>query len=160
MGCGKSTLGRALASMLSYSLVDLDTFIENKYFKTIPQIFANEGENEFRIKERFALEEVSRFENVIVSTGGGAPCFFDNINLMNNSGVCIFLDVNKELLIERLFNSKIERPLVKGKSQVELSEAIDELMLKRRPFYEKAGYILKGKEILPEHIIEIINRLK
>lgn len=160
MGCGKSTLGRTLSSLLSYALIDLDTFIENKYFKTIPQIFACEGEKEFRIKERLALEEVSSFENVIISTGGGAPCFFDNIDLMNNTGICIFLDVDKESLIERLINSKTERPLVKGKSKSELENVIDDLMIKRRPFYEKARYIVKGSEILPNQIIEIINKEK
>ena len=73
MGSGKSTMGRALASELKLNFIDLDTFLEEKYFRTIPQIFAEEGEDGFRRKERKILEEVSAFDDVVVATGGGAP---------------------------------------------------------------------------------------
>ena len=156
MGCGKSTMGRSLATLLGLTFVDLDTFLEERFFKTIPQIFAEEGEDAFRRKERKVLEEVAAFDNVIVATGGGAPCFFDNMDLMNRSGFCIFLDVEIETLIHRLTHARIERPLIKGKSPEELHEFIEGLMKKRRPFYEKAHYILTGKEILPEQVIELV----
>lgn len=156
MGCGKSTMGRALAASLNLTFIDLDTFLEERYFRTIPQIFAEEGEDSFRKKERKVLEEVSAFDNVIVATGGGAPCFFDNMELMNNSGFCIFLDVEIESLVKRLIHAKTERPLIKGKSKEELLLFIEGLMQKRRPFYEKARYILKGKEILPEQVISLL----
>lgn len=159
MGCGKSTLGRSLASKLGLTFVDLDNYLEERYFKTIPRIFAEEGEDAFRRKERKMLEEVAAFDQVIVATGGGAPCFFDNIDLMNQSGFCIFLDVDIESLIYRLTHARTERPLIKGKSPEELHEFIEGLMLKRRPFYEKAHYILKGKEISPEQVIEIVSDL-
>jgi len=160
MGSGKSTMGRALAASLNLTFIDLDTYLEERYFRTIPQIFAEEGEANFRLKERKVLEEVSLFDQVIVATGGGAPCFFDNMELMNNSGFCIFLDVDVESLIYRLTHARVERPLIKGKSVEELRQFIGELMQKRRPFYEKARYILKGKEILPSQIIEIVNQEK
>ncbi|MBL7968948.1 MAG: shikimate kinase [Prolixibacteraceae bacterium] len=160
MGSGKSTMGRALAASLNLTFIDLDTYLEERYFRTIPQIFAEEGEANFRMKERKVLEEVSLFDQVIVATGGGAPCFFDNMELMNNSGFCIFLDVDVESLIYRLTHARVERPLIKGKSVEELRQFIGELMQKRRPFYEKARYILKGKEILPSQIIEIVNQEK
>ena len=156
MGCGKSTMGRKLASMLDLTLIDLDHYLENKYFKTIPQIFTEEGEESFRKKEQAVLHEVSAFENVIIATGGGAPCFFDNMEVMNRTGFCIFLDVETEELVERLTHAKTERPIIKGKSKEELAGFIDEMMKKRRPFYEKAKYILKGKNISPEQIIQII----
>lgn len=156
MGCGKSTMGRKLASMLDLTLIDLDHYLENKYFKTIPQIFAEEGEENFRRKEQSVLHEVSTFDNVIVATGGGAPCFFDNMDVMNRTGFCIFLDVNTEELVERLTHAKTERPIIKGKSKEELAGFIDGMMEKRRPFYEKAKYILKDKNISPEQIIQII----
>jgi shikimate kinase len=156
MGSGKSTMGRALASQLDLTFIDLDSFLEEKYFKTIPQIFAEEGEEGFRKKERKVLEEVCSFDNVIVATGGGAPCFFDNMELMNESGYCIFLDVHISSLVNRLLHARIERPLIKGKSPEELREFIEELMKKRRPFYEKAHYILTGSEILPEQIIGLV----
>lgn len=160
MGSGKSTMGRALASELNLTFIDLDTFLEERFFKTIPQIFAEEGEDAFRKKERKVLEEVASFDNVIVATGGGAPCFFDNMELMNESGYCIFLDVHISSLVNRLLHARIERPLIKGKSPEELREFIEELMKKRRPFYEKAHYVLTGSEILPEQIIELVKDKK
>lgn len=158
MGCGKSTMGRSLASMLNLTFIDLDTYIEGKYFKTVPQIFAEEGETEFRKKEHKALEEVALFDDVIVATGGGAPCFFDNMELMNRAGYCVFLDVEINTLVNRLIHSKTERPLIKGKSPEELKSFISELMLKRRPFYEKASYILKGSEISPDDVAELVRK--
>ncbi len=153
MGCGKSTMGRKLSKMLDTSFIDLDKYIEGKYFKTIPQIFEEEGEASFREKEKTCLHEVSGFEDVIVATGGGAPCFFDNMEHMNQSGFCVFLDVDVNELAHRLIKSKTERPLIKGKSSEELVDFINEMMEKRRPFYEKARYILTGKEIMPEDVI-------
>lgn len=156
MGCGKSTLGRSLASELNLTFIDLDSFLEEKYFKTIPQIFAEEGEESFRRKERNVLEEVCGFDDIILATGGGAPCFFDNMELMNESGFCVFLDVNISSLVSRLIHAKIERPLIKGKSPEELRKFIEGLLAKRRPFYEKAKYILKGSEITPAQVIELL----
>jgi shikimate kinase len=156
MGCGKSTMGRALSASLNLMFIDLDTFLEERYFKSIPQIFAEEGEESFRRKERKVLEEVAAFDNVIVATGGGAPCFFDNMELMNNSGFCIFLDVEIDSLVTRLLRAKTERPLIKGKSPDELRLFIEGMMQKRRPFYEKARHILKGKDILPEQVLELV----
>ena len=157
MGCGKSTLGRTLASSLNLTFVDLDLFLEEKYFRTIPQIFEEEGEEGFRRKERKVLEEVSTFDNVIVATGGGAPCFFDNMELMNDSGFCIFLDVELDSLVSRLLVAKTDRPLIKGKSSDELHSFIEDMLVKRRPFYEKARYILKGKDISPQQITELVS---
>ncbi len=156
MGCGKSTMGRTLALSLNMTFIDLDTFLEEKYFRTIPQIFAEEGEENFRLKERKVLEEVASFDDVIVATGGGAPCFFDNVDLMNNSGLCFFLDVATTSLVSRLITAKTERPLIKGKSPEELQGFIEGMMEKRRPFYEKARYILKGTEIRAAQVIELI----
>ncbi len=156
MGCGKSTLGRTLASTLKLTFIDLDSFLEEKYFRTIPQIFAEDGEDGFRKKERNVLEEVSAFDDVILATGGGAPCYFNNIDLMNHLGYCIFLDVETDSLISRLIHAKTERPLIKGKSPDELRDFIEALMQKRRPFYEKARYILTGKEIRPDQVIDLL----
>jgi shikimate kinase len=160
MGCGKSTLGRKLAAALQLSFIDLDTFLEEKYFKTISQIFAEEGEAGFRVKEQKVLQEVAAFDNIIVATGGGAPCFFDNMEVMNNSGFCIFLDIETTSLVNRLIHAKTERPIIKGKSPDELHNFIEQMMQKRRPFYEKAHYILKGNEISPEQVMELLNESK
>ena len=89
MGCGKSTLGRKLADHSGMQFIDMDNYIEMRNCKTVPQIFEEEGEDAFRIIERKALEELSEFNNVIIATGGGARCFFNNINLMNQTGKII-----------------------------------------------------------------------
>ena len=158
MGCGKSTLGRKLATILNLSFIDLDTFLEEKYFRIIPQIFAEEGEAGFREKEQTVLHEVSVFDDVIVATGGGAPCFFDNMEVMNNTGFCIFLDVDTDTLVNRLIHAKTERPIINGKSPEELYHFIEDMMLKRRPYYEKARYIIKGSEIKPEQVLELLEK--
>ncbi len=153
MGSGKTTLGRELAASLNESFIDLDKYLEEKYFKSIPKIFEEEGEAEFRKKEQHCLKEVSEFEDVIIATGGGAPCFFDNMDVMNQTGYCVFLDVPSEELANRLKQAKIERPLIKGKSPEELVDFINEMMDKRRPFYEKAKYIMTGADITAKDIL-------
>ncbi|HKJ41529.1 MAG TPA: shikimate kinase [Sunxiuqinia sp.] len=160
MGCGKSTMGRRLSQLLDVTFIDLDKYIEEKYIKTVPRIFAEEGEEAFREKERASLKEVAEFDEVIVATGGGAPCFFDNMKVMNETGLCVFLDVETEVLADRLIHSKTERPLIKGKSQEELVAFIEEMMEQRRPFYEKAKCVLQGKEILPEQVLAEIHTEK
>jgi shikimate kinase len=140
MGSGKSHLGWKLASHLGVQFVDMDNYIEERNCKSIPQIFAEEGEAEFRNKERKALEELSEFTDIVIATGGGAPCFFDNVELMNNSGKTIYLNINPKILADRLINSKTERPLIKGKSREELVSFIDETLKKRDKFYSKAAF--------------------
>ena len=140
MGCGKSTLGRKLSKHLGMQFIDMDHYIEERNYKTIPQIFAEEGEAEFRKKERKALEELSEFTDIVIATGGGAPCFFDNIDVMNNTGETIYLNIDPKILADRLLKSKTERPLIKGKSRDELVAFIDETLNKRNEFYNRAKY--------------------
>ncbi|RKD86153.1 shikimate kinase [Mangrovibacterium diazotrophicum] len=156
MACGKTTLGKELAKKLSLSFLDLDKYLEKKYFKTIPQIFEEEGESGFRLKEQACLQEVSEFEDVVIATGGGAPCFFDNVEVMNRTGICIFLDVDAEELANRLMQSKTERPLVKGKSPEELVGFIEGMLEKRRPYYEQASYQITGSNITTPEILSRI----
>ena len=157
MGCGKSTIGRKVAEILGISFVDLDKYIEERYFKTVPVIFAEEGEKRFREKERIALLEVSQFENVVVGTGGGAPCFFDNMEVMNNNGLTIYIAPDTEVLAARLLKSKTERPLIAGKSPEQLISFINNALQNRAPFYEKAKIIIRGENNLdPQLVIDKI----
>ncbi len=160
MGCGKSTIGRKVAEKLGISFVDLDKYIEERYFKSVPVIFAEEGEERFREKERTSLLEVSQFENVVVGTGGGAPCFFDNMEVMNNNGVTVYIAPDTDVLAARLLKSKTERPLIFGKSREELISFINDALLKRAPFYEKAKIIISGENNLdPQLVIDKIRQL-
>ncbi|NEW82316.1 MAG: shikimate kinase [Mariniphaga sp.] len=159
MGCGKSTIGRKVAEILGISFVDLDKYIEERYFKTVPAIFADEGEERFREKERISLREVSQFENIVVGTGGGAPCFFDNMEVMNNNGVTVYIAPDTDVLAARLLKSKTERPLIAGKSPDELISFINNALLKRAPFYEKSKIIIRGENNLdPQLVIDRINQ--
>lgn len=157
MGCGKSTLGRRLSDHLNMQFVDMDHYIEERNLKTIPQIFEQEGEAEFRNKERKALEELSEFTNIIIATGGGAPCFFDNIDLMNRSGKTIYMDISPDILADRLLKSKTERPLIKGKSKEELVAFIDETLKKRNHFYSQAQFKITQPDIDLKLIEEMIS---
>jgi len=160
MGCGKSTIGRKLAELLKISFVDLDKYIEERYFKSVPAIFAEEGEKGFREKERIALQEVSQFENVVVGTGGGAPCFFDNMELMNENGITVYIAPDTDVLAARLLKSKTERPLIAGKSREELILFIEDALLRRAPFYEKAKIIIRGENNLdPLLVIDKIRQI-
>ena len=138
MGAGKTTLGRALAKELKIEFIDLDNYIEERLCKSISQIFAEKGEEGFREIERRMLHEAGEFENVIISTGGGTPCFFDNIEYMNRQGATVFLDVPVERLFIRLSIARKKRPLIMGKSDEELRCFIAEQLAKRLPHYSKA----------------------
>jgi shikimate kinase len=142
MGSGKSTVGRELATELNLQFIDLDSYIEERNFKTIPEIFASVGEDGFRLIEQRALHEISEFENVVVATGGGAPCFFDNMELIKRTGISVYLNGTPRILAERLMNSKTERPLIKGKSKKELAEFIHETLNKRDHWYKQADYVI------------------
>lgn len=156
MGCGKSTLGHRLAVETGIPFIDLDKFIEERNCKSVPHIFEEEGESGFREKERKALEEVSLFTDVIVATGGGAPCFFDNMELMNRTGTTIFMNIDPSILAERLLKSKTERPLIKGKSKTELELFIAATLSRRLPFYRKAHFEVSQPDITPAALLKLI----
>ena len=157
MGCGKSTLGRKLSKHLNLQFVDMDHYIEERNYKTIPQIFAEEGETEFRKKERKALEELAEFTDIVIATGGGAPCFFDNINFMNKSGKTIYLNIDPKILAYRLLKSKTERPLIKGKSKDELVAFIDDTLKKRNEFYKQAEFVITQPDINLNELEKLIS---
>ena len=110
--------------------------------KTVAQIFAEKGEEGFRKIEHSMLHEIAEFEDVIVSCGGGTPCFFDNIDYMNQQGPVVYLKAEPEVLYKHLVMSKNDRPLLRGKSSEELITFIREQLEKREPFYSKARYTL------------------
>ncbi len=140
MAAGKTTLGKALASDLGLQFVDLDHYIENRYHCTIAHLFAERGEEAFRQIERNMLHEVAEFEDVVISTGGGTPCFFDNMDYMNAQGTTVFLEASPEVIFTRLTIARVQRPLVKGKTADELRQYITEMLERRAPYYTRATH--------------------
>ncbi|MBN2596680.1 shikimate kinase [Labilibaculum sp.] len=140
MGCGKSRWGKIIAAHYGFHFVDLDTLIEEREKLTIPKIFEKFGESGFRQREHDALKSIFEAENLIVATGGGAPCFNNNMEEMNRLGVTLFIECSPLLLRERITNSDSERPLVKNFSQDELLDYITRHLKFRMPYYEKSQY--------------------
>lgn len=164
MGAGKTTAGRELANVLNLEFIDLDHYIQARYQKTITQLFDEYGEAEFRNIERRILHEVGEFENVVISTGGGTPCFFDNIEHMNSVGTSIYLKATPEALSARLNTCKEKRPLIKDKTEEELYAFVKENLRKRDPFYSKAQIIFESRELISredvgEYVKQIIEKL-
>jgi shikimate kinase len=142
MGAGKTTVGKALSKELNIPFYDLDWYIESRLRKTVPQIFAERGEEGFRKVENNLLHEVAEFENVIISCGGGTPCFFDNMDYMNQQGETVYLKARPDVLYKHLKMGKTERPLLKNKSPEEMQEFIREQLEKREEYYLKAKHVL------------------
>ena len=138
MGSGKSTLGRALASEIGYDFVDLDKVIETQSGMPITEIFGKFGEHGFRVKERDALHSFESASNTLVATGGGTPCFYDNIHWMNRMGQTIFIDCAVETLVERLRSELDHRPLIRGFDDTGLKNFIIGKLTERMPFYSQA----------------------
>lgn len=142
MGSGKTTLGRALSKEMDIPFYDLDWYIESRMRKTVKQIFDERGEEGFRKIERNMLHEVAEFENVIVSCGGGTPCFFDNIDYINQQGETVYLKATPEVLYGHLKMGRSVRPLLLDKTPEEVYAFIREQLRHREPFYMKARHVL------------------
>ncbi|MBQ8701999.1 MAG: shikimate kinase [Prevotella sp.] len=142
MGAGKTTVGRALARELGIPFYDLDWYIESRMMKTVPQLFSERGEEGFRIVERNMLHEVAEFEDVVLSCGGGTPCFFDNMEYLNSQGETVYLKASPEVLYGHLKMGKVERPLLKNKTPEEMQQFIREQLTQRETYYLQAKHVL------------------
>ena len=158
MGAGKTTLGKAFARQMNISFIDLDWYIEERFHKTVGELFTERGETGFRELERSMLHEVAEFENVVISTGGGAPCFFDNMEFMNGAGQTVYLKVSVEELAKRLELCKSTRPILKGRSGDELKAFIAESLEKREPFYSKASIVFDAEEMMTDQDVYKISQ--
>lgn len=141
MGAGKTTLGKVLAKDLGLPFYDLDWYIESRMMKTVPQLFAERGEEGFRKVEHNMLHEVAEFEDVVISCGGGTPCFYDNMEYMNAQGDTVYLKASPEVLYAHLQMGKVERPLLKNKTREEMQAFIQEQLAEREKYYTKARHI-------------------
>jgi shikimate kinase len=154
-GSGKSTLGRAVADALQLSFFDLDELIEESSGISISEIFKRQGEEAFRKLEREILEyTLSLPQGMVLATGGGAPCFYDNMDLINASGKSIFLDPPLDVLLARVENSK-NRPMFFNLDKNEMIQKLETLYGKRLPYYNKA-HLRIGKAVTPSNLLEIL----
>ncbi len=161
MCAGKTTVGRQLAQEMGYFFYDLDWYIEERYHKKVSEIFAEQGEEKFRDLERRMLHEVAEFQNVVVSLGGGTPCFFDNMDYINSVARSVYMKATPETLLSHIAISKGRRPLLEGKSPEELDSFVRQQLQEREPYYSKAQHIV-DINILDsyERINEIVKKIK
>jgi len=153
-GSGKSTIGKTLAQKLSYAYYDMDDVICAQEKKTIEEIFADKGENYFRELEHSILHETFELKNTIISTGGGVPCFFDNIIEMKKHGLTIFINPTTEELANRLVGQGGEnRPMLKGKTHKQVLDFIETKYRERAPYYEQAKLIFSTNKLKPEDLL-------
>ncbi|MBR8538169.1 shikimate kinase [Carboxylicivirga sediminis] len=156
MGSGKSTLGKRLRTEIGWDFLDLDDYFEERYQITIKQYFAEFGEDAFRLAEKELLLDVSQKERIIIATGGGAPCYFNNMQVMNDTGLTIYIKLSVETLAGRLCSARQVRPLVAGKSGTELHQYIEEKLQERDGFYNQAKVIADGEVLGVDGFVRII----
>ena len=156
MGCGKTTFGRELANKLDWQFADLDELIEERYKISINDFFLKYGEENFRRIENMMLREQLSRHKIIISTGGGTPCFYNNMELMNRHGVTIFLNTPVSVIVERLINGKRKRPLIMGLKINELTFKINQHLVQRIAYYNLAQYRLSLEEQTPSYVREML----
>ncbi len=147
MASGKTTFGKALAKKTNMQHIDLDFYIEQRFHSTIRDIFANKGEAEFRRIESAMLREVGEISDVVISCGGGTPCFGDNMDFMNSKGLTVCLQASDDVIANRIIQAGNKRPLMAGKSKEDILLTINQHMEVRKPFYDQASIAISGNKL-------------
>ncbi len=158
MGSGKTHWGSQLASALNVPFFDLDTVITEQEGKTVSEIFAANGEEYFRYKERDTLESLTSVHSqFILSCGGGTPCFFNNVEFMKKKGTVVWLNTSIEVLKERLLKERLSRPLLRNISAPELRAYIIRKLSERRLYYEQADIMVHEENIVLDSLVELLH---
>jgi len=142
MASGKSNLGRQLAEKLGFSFIDLDYVFEERFRISVLDFFEKYDEAGFRKIEQSLLHETTTFNNVVISTGGGTPCYFDNMHLIKKSGISLYLHWTIPTLVERLKHVKRKRPLLKDIPAEELQDKVTKHLTEREFYYNQADYTI------------------
>ena len=159
MGCGKSTLGKKIAARLNIPFIDSDIEIQKHYNKSIGEIFAEHGESQFREIEREYIEKLDFREGFVLATGGGMPCFGNNMDLLNGTGTTFYMERSAKELTNRLVNAKKQRPLIAGMSKEDLLCFVEDRLILREEYYKKATVVLSRDEQTPDTIQNYLNHL-
>jgi shikimate kinase len=161
-GSGKSTLGKQLASHLQVPFLDLDQLIQERVGMSIPDFFSARGEEAFREQEQITLQSaISDIPKFVMATGGGAPCFFQNMDEMNRAGVTIYLKPSRRALAERLHHDGLQhRPLFAGLSMDAFLQKLADMEESRKEYYQKAKVILEGDDLRVSSILERLANVK
>jgi shikimate kinase len=155
MGSGKSTVGKMLAERMDYEFTDTDTRIENQEQRSISEIFENSGENYFRQLEKDLISNLLT-ENIVVATGGGLPCFYDNMQSLLTRGLVFYMAVKPETIVDRI-SSLNDRPLLYGMERQALLTYLTDLLESRKKYYERAHFTVDA-EPSPQEVTESILR--
>ena len=157
MGSGKTHWGRLLSQKLSFPFFDLDSQVEEQAGKSIAEIFAAEGEEQFRLVEKDALHSITEsHESFVMACGGGSPCYFNNIEYMHQTGTTVWINTPLEVLFERLVKEKDKRPLIKDLSDDQLENFIRKKFADRKIYYEQADVKMDEDPVEIEKLIEKI----
>jgi len=156
MGSGKSSAGKGIAALLRWKFADLDKLVEEKEGMTVPGLFASKGEEYFRMAEAEALRKVSARIRTVVACGGGTPCSEENMDVMNSTGLTVYLRLSVEALVSRLRRSGTQRPLLKDAGPAELDDRVRNLLAARSSWYERADLILDAETMTEEEMTAII----
>ena len=162
MGSGKSTIARMLAKQLDWTWIDTDACVERNANLTVADIFAQSGEDAFRKREWECVQQAAGHKNVVVSCGGGAPCYYDAINVLLTTGVVIYLRASTDSLVSRLEKTDQSRPLL-FQTDLPLREQIDRLLAQREEVYKRAHIIIdtdaKTEEDLLRELLSLVGSI-
>ena len=156
MGSGKSTIGKLLAKKLKWGFIDLDQYIEKRTGKKITKIFEKHGEIKFREIEHKCLKRLLNKDKLVIALGGGTPCFYNNIDLINKNGTLVYLKVNVDILAERLLKDKRKRPLIRNLNETQLKYFIKKALKKRVSVYKQADFYINIKN---QNVKDIIDKI-